>query len=530
MVGWSDLLAITPEIMLGIVIVLLLVGDLVIPHSGLKRRRLTPVAVLGILFVGVLVGTSQSEGIFFSGQLAADPLAKMFKLLFLATAMVGVALSAWSAELPDRHMGEYYALLLSITLGMFLMASANDFLLAYLAIEFVSIVSYAMAGYRLRDKRSSEAALKYVVYGGAASGLMLFGISLFYGMFGTTEFTEGYRALQAYLSAEALDAAAGGARAFPTTLMTSVMLMFAGVGFKIAVVPFHMWSPDVYEGAPTPFTAFLSVGPKAAGFVLLIRIMVGILAAPGTGGFDLDASGFLVLAGDLPIPAALGAVAALSMTVGNLAALTQRNVKRLLAYSSIAHAGYLLMGFVVLSQSALEAVVFYLCLYYLMNIGAFAVAQAVRDRSGGNEDISAFSGLGSREPILALAMTIFLLSLTGLPPLAGFIGKFYLFSAVLERGGTGYVLLAVIGILNSAVSLYYYMSVAKAMWITPAEDESSLGVAPRFTVLAGILAVPTFVLGLYWAPVSNAVAGGLSMVRSGDDVQVLSHVHVPAPR
>ncbi|OGQ90860.1 MAG: hypothetical protein A2289_06630 [Deltaproteobacteria bacterium RIFOXYA12_FULL_58_15] len=526
-----DLTRFVPELLLGGCILFLFIGDLLVRDERKKRIFLTALALAGLASaaaaviptfwgnvqaaLGIESYATQDIVAAFSGQVAFDPVATVFKILFLVITGVAIFTSLLSDELPDRHMGEYYALLLSITFGMFLMASANDMLMIYLGVELVSIVSYAMAGYRPRDKRSSEAALKYVIYGGAASGVMLFGISLLYGLFGSTELTTMHHAIVSWASRGELpvvDGVIATAKLFPLTVLLAIVFVFVGIGYKIAVVPFHMWSPDVYEGAPTPFTGFLSVGPKAAGFALLMRFFVGLFVADGQNGYAAT-DGFMAMAIDLPLPAMIGIIAAATMTVGNLAAIPQTNVKRLLAYSSIAHAGYLLMGFVVLSVSSLHAVIFYLCIYFLMNMGAFAVCQAVRDRTGG-ELLHDFRGLGKREPILAVAMVIFLLSLTGLPPLAGFVGKFYIFAAVIERGGYWYWTLALIGVLNSAVSLFYYMRVARAMFLTEPLTDEPLRAKRGYLALSTVLVVPVVVLGLYWAPVSESIRGSLAFFRS----------------
>ena len=527
-----DLKLFLPEFILGASILALFVGDLLVHNPAKKRRYLTWLALGGVgaaLYASVSLQAQAPTSIFF-GQLAIDPIGFMFKMLFAAITAVAILTSLLSKELPDRHMGEYYALLLSITFGMHLMVSANDLLMAYLGIEMVSIVSYAMAGYRLHDRRSSEAALKYVVYGGAASGMMFFGISLFYGMFGTTEFSALNGAI-AQWGAEFFNTGIleSGTPAAPMALLVSLVLIFAGIGYKIAVVPFHMWSPDVYEGAPTPFSGFLSVGPKAAGFAILMRVFLGVLAIPGQGelGFASDDAGLLSLSIDLPLPAMLGVVAAATMTFGNLAALPQTNVKRLLAYSSIAHAGYLLMGFVVLSEASLHAVAFYLVIYYLMNIGAFAVCQIVRDETGG-EMLQDFRGFGQQSPIIGIFMTLFLLSLTGLPPLAGFIGKFYLFSSVIAHGGFWYVMLAIIGVLNSAVSLYYYMKVIKAMWIASPVGDRAVRVRPAYVALTSVLAVPTLVFGLAWESLSTEIRSSMAFFSKGRREATTASVHPPS--
>ncbi|MBI5510780.1 MAG: NADH-quinone oxidoreductase subunit N [Deltaproteobacteria bacterium] len=534
--SFIDLRLLLPELLLAGTVLILFAGDTLLPDPVHKRRYLTLLALLGLLasaaaaldLSALMLDYGRPLTAIFTGQVAVDPIAMLFKVLFAAITVVGVLTSLLSDELPDKHMGEYYALLLSICFGMFLMASANDLLMVYLALELVSIVSFAMAGYRMHDKRSSEAALKYVIYGGAASGAMLFGMSLLYGMVGTTELTAINHGLVT-LSGAPLVAAGIPERVFPLMMVVAVTLVFVGIGYKIAVVPFHMWSPDVYEGSPTPFTGFLSVGPKAAGFALLLRFFIGTLI-PGSGGpgYDLDVRGVMPMAVDMPLPAVIGIIAAATMTVGNLAAIPQNNVKRMLAYSSIAHAGYLLMGFVVLSPSALHAVAFYLVIYFVMNIGAFTVVQAVRDRTGG-EELHDFRGLGQRAPLLAIAMVIFLLSLTGLPPLAGFIGKFYLFAAVVKRNELWYWVLAMIAVVNSAVSLYYYMRVARAMFLTEPVKDEPLNVGLGYHVVTTALAVPVLVLGLYWAPLSRSITRSLSFYRAPAVVSPVAATTTPAP-
>jgi NADH-quinone oxidoreductase subunit N len=519
--SFVDLRLMLPEIILGITVLLLFVGDIVMPDPAKKRVYLTALTLVALVAAAgatldlsaLMTNYGQPAAAVFSGQVAVDPIATLFKLLFVVITVVGVFTSVLSDELPDQHLGEYYALLLSICFGMFLMAGANDLLMVYLSLELVSIVSFAMAGYRTHDRRSSEAALKYVIYGGAASGAMLFGISLFYGMFGTTELTAVNHAIVVW-AADHLVASGGIDRVFPLTVLVSVCLIFVGIGYKIAVVPFHMWSPDVYEGSPTPFTGFLSVGPKAAGFALLMRFFIGaFVPAGGATGFAVDGHGIMPLVLDVPLNAMIGIIAAATMTVGNLAAIPQNNVKRLLAYSSIAHAGYLLMGFVVLSEAAVHAVVLYLVIYFFMNMGAFAVVQAVRDRTGG-ELLHDFRGLGQRAPFLAVAMTIFLLSLTGLPPMAGFIGKFYLFAAVVKRNEFWYWVLVVIAVVNSAVSLYYYMKVVRAMFLTAPIKDEPLKPGLGYNMVALALMVPVLVLGVYWAPVTQTIQRSLAFYRS----------------
>ena len=534
--SFVDVRLMLPEIILGITVLLLFVGDIVVADPVKKRVYLTLLALVGLVtsaaalvdLSALMVEYGRPATAVFSGQVAVDPIGTLFKILFATITIVGVLTSLLSEELPEKHLGEYYALLLSICFGMFLMAGANDLLMVYLSLELVSIVSFAMAGYRTHDRRSSEAALKYVIYGGAASGAMLFGISLFYGLFGTTELTSINHAITAW-AVDHMLSANGVDRVFPLMVMVSICLIFVGIGYKIAVVPFHMWSPDVYEGAPTPFTGFLSVGPKAAGFALLMRFFIGAFVPAGVGtGFAVDAHGIMPLALNVPLDAMIGIIAAATMTVGNLAAIPQHNVKRLLAYSSIAHAGYLLMGFVVLSQAAIEAVVLYLVIYFLMNIGAFTVVQAVRDRTGG-ELLHDFRGLGQRAPFLAVAMGVFLLSLTGLPPLAGFIGKFYLFAAVVKRNEFWYWVLVLIAVVNSALSLYYYMRVARAMFLTPPIKDDRLRAGLGYNLVVGALMVPVLILGIYWAPLTRSIEQSMSFYRSSQESLPVATTATPGP-
>jgi len=399
-------------------------------------------------------------------------------------------LLAWRArETEDMRIkgaAEFHALLLTTTLGVYLLSSATDLLTIYLGLETVSLTSYVLAGYHRRDRRASEAALKYVIYGGVASGAMLYGMSLLYGATAATKLLDIRVAL-----------AASGAAAMSPMLMLATTLIIVGFAFKIAAVPFHMWCPDVYEGAPTPVTAFFSVGPKLAGFAVFVRFFYGVFYQPGIGGPGGPDS-------VIPWQAVLGVVSVLSMTVGNFAALGQTNMKRLLAYSSIAHVGYVLMGLVVATPDGLAAIVFYLVVYLAMNLGAFlvviAISREVGTPSDPGEDVRHYQGLGARAPFVAILLAIFLFSLTGLPPLGGFVGKYYLFASVVAKGGFWFALLAVIGIVNSAISLYYYAKVVRVMFLEKPLDAAPITFRLVHTVPLFGLAVPVVMLGLYWGP------------------------------
>jgi NADH-quinone oxidoreductase subunit N len=336
--------------------------------------------------------------------------------------------------------------------------------------------------------------LKYAIYGAFSSGLMLYGMSLVYGLTGTFNIYE----IGQVLNSSAPDR---------LTLFIAAVLMLAGFGYKISAVPFHFWAPDVYEGAPTPITAFLSVGPKAAGFALLMRFFNVAFAASGTNG---DSSSWLALPG-LEWPQLLAWIAAATMTLGNLIAIVQVNLKRLLAYSSIAHAGYALMGVVLLSEQGISATMFYLVVYYLMNLGAFLVVIINQDMLG-SESINDYQGLAWRAPIPAVAMGVFLFSLTGLPPTGGFVGKFYLFAALIKGQ---FYWLAVVGIINSVISLYYYARILKAMFFEKADSQKSavLAVSPFYVVLLAVLVLPTILLGVYWTPLAELANYSVEFLR-----------------
>jgi NADH-quinone oxidoreductase subunit N len=416
-------------------------------------------------------------------------------------------ISAPGKEFPPARLGEFYALLMAIVLGMFLMASAKDLLMAYLAIELVSMTSYALAGFKKGDRRAAEASLKYVIYGGVASGVMLFGMSYLYGLLRTTDLAEMAARIQGLQAAGLPEAAT------KLTLVVALVFVTAGIGYKVASVPWHMWCPDVYEGAPTPFTAFLSVGPKAAGFALALRFFYGALASPSgvEGGLPHAVAG-------VPWPAVIGVMSAVTMTLGNLTALSQTNLKRLLAYSSIAHAGYALMGLSAASDMGQQSIMIYMAIYLVMNVGAFLVVILVAEATG-TESILDYKGLAKRHPLAATSFAIFLFSLTGIPPFAGFVGKFYLFYAVMERallpGGYWYAVLGIIGALNSAVSLYYYVRIIRAMFIDPpyAKDPAPIKASPVYNVLLGASAAAVLLFGLWWTPIIDWSLASLQMFK-----------------
>jgi NADH-quinone oxidoreductase subunit N len=470
-----------PELVLIGTILAVFIGDLLVR----EKEWLGLLALIGVVGSLVLVATMSGVGDtwLFNRMIVHDQFATFFKVVFALATAATVWMSLGSRELAKTQRGEYYGLLLSSALGMYVMSSATNLLMAYLSLEFVSLTSYVLTGYLRHNRRSGEASLKYLIYGGVASGTMIYGMSWIFGLTGSMDYAGINLAL-----------AGGGHNAL--AVFIAVVLCLVGFGYKIAAVPFHMWAPDVYTGAPIPITAFLSVSSKAAGFALLLRFFYSGLSSPGANGqWNLTAG--------VDWPGLVLVVSMVTMTLGNLAALQQQNLKRLLAYSSIAHAGYILMGFVTLSDEGLQAVLFYLVTYYLMNIGAFLAVMIVAN-STGREDLEGLRGLawrGGAAPAVALA--VFLFSLAGIPPLAGFIGKFYLFAAVIRQ--QMYVL-ALVGALNSVISLYYYARVVRTMFLDfPEGGEGSVVVDWSNGSLLGLLAVLTVVLGVYWAPI-KAVA------------------------
>lgn len=471
-----------PEIALASSVVALFIADLVLVNKELVGK----LALLAMGVVVALLVTSLPEAgdihSLFHRQVVYDAYGQFFKVLLGLSGFAAVWMSLGSVEIRRVNQGEYFAILLAATLGMLFMASATNLLMGYLALEFVSLASYVLSGYALHSRRASEASLKYLIYGGVASGTMIYGMSWIYGLTGSLDFATIQNTL-----------AATDGSSLP--LFVALVLTLTGFGYKISAFPFHMWAPDIYQGAPIPVATFLAVGSKSAGFALMIRFFFTAVAIP-TGG------GTYELVGGVDWTNLLLAMSIVTMTFGNLAALNQtKSVKRLLAYSSVAHAGYLLMGLVVLTGDGLSAMLFYLAIYYIMNLGAFLVVMIVANQTG-RDDLESFRGLAWRGGILpATAMAIFLFSLTGLPPFAGFIGKFYLFAAVIKQE---FYLLAIVGVLNSALSLFYYVKIVRVMFLAEPEGGEGPVVLDRHNgILLGVLAVATLILGVYWAPLAD---------------------------
>lgn len=469
----ESLLHFTPEILLVVFAAAVIILDLLVKNRESQKVAYLSLVGLGCTLVAILVtnsvfGTNEPTSLFL-GMIRLDKFAVFFKILLLLATAATILFSLRSEEIDGKLKGEYYALLLAVTFGMFLMASSTNLLMIFISLETVSLTSYILAGFLTHSPRSSEAAFKYITYGAVASGTMLFGLSLLFGMTGTGDL--------ATISIRLPEVLASG-EVTALGLLIAITFILAGIGYKIASVPFHMWSPDVYEGAPIPITAFLSVASKAAGFALFIRFF--------HSGFNKPEIMQSVDWGLL-----LAIISALTMTVGNLAALPQRNVKRLLAYSSIAHGGYLLMGAVLLTPEGLGAIIFYLIVYFFMNLGAFYVVVLIANEAG-SEMIDGYRGLATRAPFVAAAMAIFLFSLTGIFPFAGFFGKWLLFNAVISEG---MYWLAIVGLLNSVVSLYYYARIVKAMYLESTEDTESFSFSKDTIVLLSVFVVPTILIG-----------------------------------
>ncbi len=468
-----------PELVLtGTILAVLALDLLTTPRGGAASEWPGTIALVGtataiLLTIGFRpfgihgIMADPTRGWLFGRMLVLDGFATFFKLLLGLALLAVIWMSHSSREVRGRpNEGEYYTLLVSSGLGLFLMAAAGNLLMAYLSLEFVSLTSYVLTGFLVHNRRSGEAALKYLIYGGVASGAMIYGMSWLFGLTGSMDYAGIYAAV-AKIDPESRAA-----------LFLAFVLVLTGFGYKIAAVPFHMWAPDVYTGAPLPVTAFLAVGSKAAGFAMLLRFF----------HFGVTPDGPSAAVTGIPLVQLATVICIATMTLGNLAALGQTNMKRLLAYSSIAHAGYALLGFVVLSEAGVQAVLFYLAIYYVMNLGAFWIVMLVANATG-REDLASYRGLawrGGSQPAVMLA--IFLFSLAGLPPFAGFVGKFYVFAAAVQ--GKLYALV-VVGVLNSVVSLYYYARVVKTMFLDqPSPDDPplrfQLGQLAAVALLSGV--------------------------------------------
>ena len=450
-INWQLLM---PELIIVLTFILVVIFDL---FNSLQKTLTAWITIIGsaiALYVSINMLQSGTEGTEFSNMIQVDKYSLFFNVIFLVSTILVVLISMNYLGRQDRRQGEYYLLILLATLGMMLMASGNELIVVFLGLELMSLSLYVLAGYFQRSMASSEAGMKYLLLGAFASGFFLYGIALIYGGAGTTSIPK-------IASALTVDARS-------PLLLSGMFLLVVGFGFKVALVPFHQWAPDVYEGAPTSIAAFISAGPKAAGFAAFLRIFMDAL--------QTLQSEWIIL---------ITILAALTMTVGNLVAIAQRNIKRMLAYSSIAHAGYVLVGLAAANKDGISGAMFYLFVYCVMNIGAFGAVILARTEDGESLMISDYAGLGFKKPLLALFMTIMLLSLAGFPPTAGFVGKFYIFRSAVE---SGQIWLVIIGAINTAISAFYYLRVVVAMYMREPEAELDFLAYPRLLVVALTLA------------------------------------------
>jgi NADH-quinone oxidoreductase subunit N len=439
--------AIYPEIIIASTAMIILMLQAFSPRES--RKIMGYVSLAGVIFGAViLMGSSCSQSsapaYWFSGTWVVDNYSRFFKLLFLLCTGLTILLSLKYLKDEGINHGEYFAILLFATVGMMIMASGSDFITIVLGLELMSICLYVLTGYTRGRQISNEAALKYFVLGSFATGFLLYGIALFYGAVGDT-------------SLKSLAELTVRTNFQNYTIIIGMVLMIIGFGFKIAVVPFHMWTPDVYQGAPSPITAFMSAGPKAAAFAAFIRVFLEALPTARNEWVDL-----------------IWILAVLTMTVGNVAALVQDNVKRMLAYSSIAHAGYVMVAFIAAREMGISSMLYYLLAYTFMNLGAFAIITVAGGRNEERVNVQDFAGFGYSNPVAAVMMSLFLFSLAGIPPTAGFMGKFLIFSAAIKEGFLG---LALIGVVNSVISVYYYLRVTIAMYMKEPEaaQEGAIG-------------------------------------------------------
>jgi NADH-quinone oxidoreductase subunit N len=469
--------AILPEVTLTVFALLALTVDLI--KRGRNSSTIGLLSLVGLVIVAYQLFTrmdAPTETVF--GMVVTDRFANFFKL-FTTLSLIAVVVFVLNDRRERKHgIGEYYFLLLGAAIGIFFMVGTNNLLLLMLGLELLSLASYALAGFHKGDRKSAEASMKYVIFGGLSAGLMLYGISLLYGLTGTIDLAEMGRS--GNLAAQMAQT--------PVPVAVAVVMILAGFAYKVSVVPFHFWTPDVYEGAPTPVTTFLAVASKAAGFGALLRF-VGALFMRDDVAVDVAAYGDR-------IGLLLAIMAALTMTLGNLAALRQTSIKRMLAYSSIAHAGYTMIGIAAMSAAGFSAAMYYLAAYYLMNLGAFGFLLYFEGVTG-SDTVDSLRGMGWKAPLASIAMVVFLVSLTGLPPTVGFYGKYLLF---VEGIHAGLAWLVVVAAINSVISLFYYFRIAKSLFLADPSERPSTAQPVLVGVLV-VLGIGTIVFGsLYVAP------------------------------
>jgi NADH-quinone oxidoreductase subunit N len=474
--GHSDYVAIVPEILVTIFGLAILVLDFALFRDKRDKFWNAIFALAGVGFAGAQlviiwlkrVGLPAYAG--FEQRLAVDTFSIFLQLVILAATALVILVSMKYLEIEEANFGEYYALLLFAAVGMMFMAAGTDLVVLFISLELMALCEYVLTGFLRGSRRSNEAAMKFFLLGAFSSGLLLYGMSLLYGISGSTKLGVIAMSLEMRPAGDPIS-------------WVAMITLLAGLFFKIAAVPFHQWTPDAYEGAPTSITAFISVAPKVASFAILIRLLL-------YGIWPLRVEWQVLTVG----------VAIATMTVGNLAAITQTNIKRFFGYSTISHVGYLLLGLVAAADGnsdGLTAIVIYLLVYAFMNLGAFGVIILMRRKDIIGDDIDDFAGLMSRAPGCAVLMLIFLLSLAGIPPTAGFIGKYYIFLALIE---TGHYYLAVLGVAYAVVALYYYFRIVVAMFMKKAPEAVPLATSPGLALALGVAVSMTLWIGIYPEP------------------------------
>jgi NADH-quinone oxidoreductase subunit N len=475
-----NLVSVLPEFIVAITATFVMLYDCFFPKES---KLSTIISLFGLALAGVILAviwTQDFPANAWGGMIIHDTLRTSFSLVFLFVSFITILISSIWIEREDVPAGEYHALLLFATFGMMLMASGNDLVIIFLGLETLSIATYVMAGLRKADLRSNESAMKYFILGSFASAFLLYGMALIYGATGSTNITH---------IAEKITTPA-----FPALLLIGGAMMLIGFGFKIATVPFHIWTPDVYEGAPTPVTAFMAAGPKAAGFASFLRVFV--IGFPFVAG--ANAAGYL----HESWITALAIMAMLTMTVGNVAAIVQNNVKRMLAYSSISHAGYALVGFLGAGMAAtlpkrdeaIASVAFYMLTYAVTNLGAFAIVTLLAQKNDRRTEFEDYNGIGFKSPVLAFSLSLFMLSLLGLPLTAGFMGKIMVFRPALEAGNTLLTVLVVVAVINSAISAYYYLRLIVTMFF---KERTTDWAEPKISAMMSAVLIIT-VLGVFY--------------------------------
>lgn len=479
-----------PELILVIAALAVLAADVLALRDLQFRTRsvlLCLVGCVGLIISMVWVLALQADGNLWDGLLISDPLTRIVKAAIILLSALTLLISVDNNF--TRHPAEYVALTLLATVGMMLLVSSHDLLMIFVSLELTSLSLYILAAFNKASLKSAEAALKYFLFGSMSAAFTLFGFSLLYGLSGSTRLPVIAQALMS--------------RAVDPLVVVAIVASVAGFGFKIAAAPFHLWAPDAYEAAPVPSAALIASGSKVASFVVLAKVLlIGLSGAGGSGAWSASAPGWMMV---------LATLAAASMLTGNLAALVQSHVRRLLAYSAIAHAGYILLGILAKTDQGLSSLVFYVITYALTTVGAFAVVAAVEGQ-GAEGIIADYAGLSRRAPVLSVCMMVFLLSLAGIPPLAGFFGKFYLFTAVLNgtTPNLGLLWLVVLAIATSAISLYYYLLVLKQIFVAPVQENAApLRVHPLLLLAVLLLAASVLILGCFPSLLTGPVTSAL---------------------